>query len=97
MQIRPGIELGNLTDTGCQREQNEDYYCYAEPDDERDFQRKGRLAVVADGMGGHEGGQMASGIAVDTVRDTYLNHPGDDPSEALRAAVQQAHAVFFYL
>lgn len=92
MQIRPGIELGNLTDTGCQRERNEDYYCYAEPDDERDFQRKGRLAVVADGMGGHEGGQMASGIAVETVRNTYLNHPGDDPVEALRAAFQQAHA-----
>jgi len=92
MQIRPGIQLGNLTDTGCQRERNEDYYCYAEPDDEDLFRRKGRLAVVADGMGGHEGGQVASGIAVDTVRDTYLNHTGDDPSESLRDAFQQAHA-----
>lgn len=92
MIIRPGIELANLTDVGCVREANEDYYCYAEPEDDAEFHRKGRLAMVADGMGGHVGGQVASGIAVDTVRQVYLNHPGDDPLEALAAAFQEAQA-----
>ncbi len=92
MLIRPGIELANLTDTGCHRTENEDYYCYAEPDDDQDFARKGRLAVVADGMGGHEGGKIASTIAVETVRDVYLAGPGDDPGEALRVAFQSAHS-----
>ena len=65
MKIRPGIELANLTDVGCERSQNEDNYCYAEPENDDEMQRRGRLAVVADGMGGQEGGQVASTIAVD--------------------------------
>lgn len=92
MFIRPGVELANLSDTGRVRSDNQDYYCYAEPADDGDFERKGRLAVVADGMGGHAGGQVASGVAVDRVRQIYLAHPGDDPREALVAAFQEAHA-----
>ena len=36
MVIRPGIELANLTDTGLVRTANEDYYCYTEPDDDKE-------------------------------------------------------------
>ncbi len=92
MLIRPGIELGNLTDTGCHRPENEDYYCYAEPESDQDFERKGRLAVVADGMGGHAGGQIASAIAVERVREVYFGDPSEDPNESLRAALSDAHA-----
>jgi len=91
MRIRPGIELANLTDVGCHREENEDYYCYAEPDEDLAFERKGRLAVVADGMGGHAGGKLASTIAVEAVRDGYLNHTDSNPRQALRSAFQDAH------
>ena len=90
MIIRPGIELANLTDTGCVRTENEDYYCYAEPDDDDVFRHKGRLLVVADGMGGHIGGQIASGLAVDTVRQAWLSEPIDDPRELLVAAFRNA-------
>jgi serine/threonine protein phosphatase PrpC len=92
MLIRPGIELGNLTDTGCCREENEDYYCYAEPVGETEFLHKGRLAVIADGMGGHEGGQVASRIAVERVRDTYLGSPDGDVRDNLIAAFREAHS-----
>jgi PPM family protein phosphatase len=91
MKIRPGIELGNLTDVGCQRENNQDSYCYAEPESEEQFQKKGRLVVVADGMGGHEGGEFASGIAVDVLRDTYVNSEINDPELALADALGAAH------
>ena len=92
MVIRPGIELANLTDKGCVREQNEDYYCYAEPDDDEAFLQKGRLMVVADGMGGHIGGQVASGLAVDTIRKVWLEESADNPHDLLLKAFRQAHA-----
>jgi protein phosphatase len=92
MVIRPGLELANLTDTGRVREVNEDYYCYFEPDDDESFRVKGRLAVVADGMGGHIGGQVASGLAVDTVKATYLSETAQDPRAALVAGFRNAHA-----
>jgi serine/threonine protein phosphatase PrpC len=92
MRIRPGIELANLTDVGCHRDENQDNFCYAEPEDDLYFQKKGRLAIVADGMGGHEGGKLASTIAVEAVRDEYLNHPDGDPCQALQTAFQNAHA-----
>jgi protein phosphatase len=90
MTVRPGIELANLTDTGCVRERNEDYYCYFEPDDDAAFQIRGRLLVVADGMGGYEGGEIASGIAVETVRDTWASGTGE-PADLLIAALGRAH------
>ena len=91
MQIRPGIELANLTDVGCQRSENEDYYCYAEPDSDEEFKTHGRLAVVADGMGGHAAGQVASGLAVDVVRRTYLSSPSPNLPETLIEAFRNAH------
>jgi len=92
MNIRPGIELANLTDIGCVRENNEDYYGYAEPDSDSEFQLRGRLVVIADGMGGHEGGQVASGLAVDALRQFFLEGPAGDPARVLASAFQAAHA-----
>jgi len=91
MILRPGFELANLTDPGCVRERNEDYYCYFEPDDDEAFRARGRLLVVADGMGGHEGGEIASGIAVEMVRQTWSSGTGD-PADLLIAALNNAHS-----
>lgn len=49
-----------MTDTGRKREQNEDTFLL---DEER------RLFVVADGMGGHLGGEVASQLAVETIAE----------------------------
>jgi PPM family protein phosphatase len=91
MHARPGVEVAGLSDVGCQRENNEDSYLYWEPADDREFHRKGRLAIIADGMGGHEGGQEASRLAVETVREVYDKGFRGDPRTALVESFAAAH------
>jgi len=91
MKVRTGIEVSVQTDIGCLRQNNEDSFGYWEPEDDQQFLRKGRLAVVADGMGGYEGGQEASRLAVETLVEVYRDFGGDDPQAALVEALQTAH------
>jgi serine/threonine protein phosphatase PrpC len=91
MNVRTGIEVSSQTDIGCVRNNNEDSFGYWEPEDDKLFLRKGRIAVVADGMGGYEGGQEASRLAVETLLAAYRDFAGDDPQQALVEAMQTAH------
>ena len=61
------IESSGITDIGRRREQNEDSLFY---DDGMG------LYVVADGMGGHNAGEVASKLVVETIRD-YINQNRD--------------------
>jgi protein phosphatase len=91
MKNRPGVELASLTDVGCQRENNEDSYGYWEAANDAEFAALGRLAIVADGMGGHEGGQVASRLAVETFTKAYADATDADPQKRLLAALKHAH------
>jgi len=91
MKVRTGIEVSVQSDIGCLRQNNEDSFGYWEPEDDQQFLRKGRLAVVADGMGGYEGGQEASRLAVETLMAVYRDFGGDDPQAALIEGLQAAH------
>jgi PPM family protein phosphatase len=91
MKVRTGIEVSTQSDIGCVRKNNEDSFGYWEPEDDQQFLRKGRLAVVADGMGGYEGGQEASRLAVETLMAVYRDFGDADPQQALVEALRAAH------
>jgi protein phosphatase len=93
MKMHPGVEIAGLSDVGCQRDNNEDSYAYWEPEDDAVFQRLGRLAIVADGMGGTEGGQHASRIAVETLLESYQGAgSAEEPQQRLINAFTDANA-----
>lgn len=84
-----------LTDTGAVRPANEDSVALVIPDSPSVLLKRGVLAVVADGMGGHEGGEVASELAVRILSECYYQHDGD-PQAALAHAFATANAAIFH-
>jgi protein phosphatase len=79
-----------FTDPGCVREINEDSGRYFHPDDADLLSNKGLLFIVADGMGGHSAGEVASRMAVECISRFYYED-SDDPIESLKNAFQGAN------
>lgn len=82
------------TDTGLRKTVNEDSFldrpqAYA---DTNTLQNLGYLYAVADGVSGQEGGEVASKIAIDTLRMYYvLPHVKIPVEDRLRNVFQEAH------
>src|SRR5262249_48932924 len=108
--------LVGRTDVGLVREHNEDNYLLLRLDDasrdsaalaEHEGGPRGTLLVVCDGMGGAAAGEVASGMAVESLAETMLKSgevipPAgvtDDPKAALarklRSAAEEANQRIF--
>jgi serine/threonine protein phosphatase PrpC len=92
----PELVAAKLTDVGRARPHNEDYVEFYVPTDPQQLARKGALYLVADGMGGHQAGEVASRGAVELVIAHYYSDPSPDIGlslvRAFRAANQEIHA-----
>src|SRR5579885_1497800 len=86
------LDVAQLTDVGRKREHNEDNMAYVIPKDPQVMAAKGALFIVADGMGGHAAGEVASEIAVDTVSNTYYQDDSDDVAGPLLQAIKRANS-----
>ena len=80
------FDLALLSDLGTEREQNEDSSgSFIEG-------ANSALFAVADGIGGYEGGEVASSMAIDLTLAAYRDSPaGWGPSKRLYRAVQRAN------
>lgn len=72
------IVVGSRTDIGRARERNEDAFIVREP-----------LFAVADGMGGHRGGDVASKIAVEALEE--LDPTAEDGAKEIAERIREAN------
>ena len=88
------IEVCMLSDVGCHRAQNEDQVLYIKPMGKTVESKKGFLAIVADGMGGHQAGQVASRMAVELISKYYYQTKKNLP-RSLESAFFHANKEIF--
>jgi len=86
-----GFEVGAATDAGRVRPKNEDYVLWELPEDPDLRTGRGVLVLVADGVGGHGGGAVASAEAAHTVVQEYYLQRRGEPGRALRRALERAN------
>ena len=93
------VRIASATDVGQKREHNEDA-CY--PDAKRQKRNeqsealRDRLAIVCDGLGGHDGGEIASSLAIKTLEQqlkTLLIQAEKDPDFSAQGFIAQLEMV----
>ncbi len=89
------LEVGQFSHPGRKRTNNEDWLGTFQPDDADRLVTKGRLFLVADGMGGHRSGELASRRAVDHVIRTYFDDPDPEVAASLERAIQTANTILY--
>lgn len=87
------IESSALTDIGLKRQNNQDFVFVSE----LGIGRLDSLFVVADGMGGHNGGGTASDVAVETMLSRIRESTFEGTRSILLDAVEEANRAIFRL
>ena len=86
------FEYASVTDIGMLRSSNQDCHAALLATDGEQWQQQGHIFLVADGMGAHAVGELASELAANIIPHTYHKHARDGPAVALRKAFVEANA-----
>ncbi len=86
------LDVCDLSDIGRRRASNQDARAVVEPYSGEQYRRRGWLLLVADGMGAHAAGEMASALAAEQVPLAYDKALGRAPPLALRESFKHANA-----
>lgn len=89
------LNVAQRTDVGRHRSHNEDNVAYIVPKDAMLQSKKGALFIVADGMGGHAAGEVASEMAVSTVSTLYYQDNDDDVAASLLRSIKYTNALIY--
>lgn len=79
------------TDVGMRRSNNQDSYAALLASHADDWQRRGHVFVVADGMGAHAAGELASKMAADGIPHNYYKLREESAPDALRKTIRQVN------
>lgn len=93
MRWEQSVEYAALSDIGFRRQNNEDSSAVVIAPRAEVYQEIGHLFLVADGMGGHAVGELASKLAADTVPLAFQKSRQEPFSDALRHAIEEANTV----
>lgn len=86
------LQLAAVTDIGMRRANNQDSHTVVLATDEAEWQSRGHVFMVADGMGAHAAGELASKLAVDGVPHLYRKYKELSPPEALQKAFNETNS-----
>jgi len=80
------------TDTGMRRSNNQDSFMAVRASHEESWRQRGHVFLVADGMGAHAVGELASKMACDLIPHTYMKARMGTPSEAIVKSFREVSA-----
>ncbi|MDA0835426.1 MAG: protein phosphatase 2C domain-containing protein [Planctomycetota bacterium] len=92
MRWEQQVIYASISDVGLRRQNNQDSHVIQICSDYETWREHGHLFVVADGMGGHAVGELASKIAVDTIPQAFFKSKVPEIPRALRTALETANA-----
>jgi len=81
------------TDTGMRRSNNQDSYTAVRASHAEAWKQRGHVFMVADGMGAHAVGELASKMACDLLPHNYMKARAGTPSEAIVKAFREVSAL----